>query len=96
MSGPTNVKRDIMTALQFLKKGEVEVGGLRIGLPGTKTYKAKTPRKFRLVGEIFLFAGFAIGALAMPVGLPAWVIAAGSVAGYLGKKVTKMVGEMED
>jgi len=96
MSGLINVKLEVMTALQFLKKGEAKVGGLRIGLPGTKAYKAKTPRRFRLVGEIFLFAGFAIGALAMPVGLPAWVIAAGSVAGYLGKKVTKMVGEMED
>jgi hypothetical protein len=85
-----------MTALQFLKKGEAEVKGYKIGLPGTKTYKAKTPKKFRIVGEAFLFVGFAIGALAMPLGLPAWVIAAGSVAGYLGKKVTKMVGEIED
>ena len=85
-----------MVALDLIKKGEVKAGAYNIGLPGTKAYKAKTPRKFRLVGEIFLFAGFAIGALAMPFGLPAWVIAAGSVAGYLGKKVTKMVGEAED
>lgn len=84
-----------MTALQFLKKGEAKIGGYNVGLPGTKVYKARTPRKFRLVGEIFLFAGFVIGALAVPIGLPAWVIAAGSVAGYLGKKVTKMVGEVD-
>lgn len=85
-----------MTALEIIKKGEVKVGSYNVGLPGTKAYKAKTPKKFRIVGEAFLFVGFAIGALAMPLGLPAWVIAAGSVAGYLGKKVTKMVGEVGD
>lgn len=82
-----------MTALTFIRKGEAKIAGVKVGLPGTKTYKSKTPKKIRFVGEVFLFAGFAIGALAMPLGLPAWVIAAGSVAGYLGKKVTKMVGE---
>ena len=42
-----NVKLDIMTAMQFLKKGEIEVKGYKVGLPGTKAYKAKTPRKVR-------------------------------------------------
>lgn len=74
-------------------KDSKPIGKYKVGLPGSEAYKAKTPPKIRMIGEIFLFAGFAISVIAVPVGLPAWVIAAGSISGYLGKKLAKMFGE---
>ncbi len=76
-----------------LKKGTVNIGKYKIGLPGSDSYKAITPKPVKVIGETLLFIGSGVAIVAGAFTMPGWVVVAGSLAGLAGRYVCKCFSE---
>jgi membrane protein YqaA with SNARE-associated domain len=76
-----------------LKKGTIKVGKYKVGLPGSDSYKAITPKSVKIVGETLLFIGSGVAIIAGAFTLPGWVVVTGSLAGLAGRYIAKCFSE---
>jgi len=76
-----------------LKKGTVKVGNYKVGIPGSESYKAKTPKKLKAISEVLVLLGSAVTIIAASITLPPVVIAAGGVSVLVGRYGIKCFSE---
>lgn len=83
-----------MTAMQVLQKGELKLGKFRVGAPFVSdSYKSKTPKTIKTVGETLLFVGGVVAIVAGVFTPPGWVLVAGGIATLAGRFVAKMFSD---
>ena len=82
-----------MTALQKVKNkaksGSVKLGTVKVGLPGSDSYHAKTPKGIKIVSESLIFIGGSISILAGAVTLNPVLIALGGICTLGGRFAIK-------
>ena len=76
-------------AMNKLKDGSVSLGSVKVGLPGSKSYHEKTPRKIKIAGETLLFVGGVVTFIAGIVNPPGWVVLIGGAATMSGRFIAK-------
>lgn len=75
-------------------KTEVKINKkVKVGLPFSKAYKSKTPKKIKTASEILVFTGSAITIIAATFSPPGWVIMAGGLATLSGRFLLKCFAE---
>lgn len=77
-------------------KTEISInkGKHKIGVPFVSdAYKAKTPRKLKMLGDSLVFVGASISIIASTLTPPGWVVMVGGLAGLAGRFIVKCVGE---
>lgn len=76
-----------------MKDKAVKVGKYKVGLPGSESYKAKTPRPVKIASETLTFIGGSIAIIAGAVTLQPWLIALGGIATLGGRFALKCFSE---
>lgn len=62
---------------------------LQVGLPGSKSYKAPTPKVIKIASESLVFIGSGVTIIAATIAPPGWVIMAGGLATLTGRFLLK-------
>ena len=84
------VKEKVNKLKHAYKTKHVVLGKVKIGMPGSESYKAKTPKKLKTVGETMVFVGSAVALLAGGLTLPGWLVMAGGLSTLTGRFFIKM------
>ena len=83
----------IKKTAQKAKKGSVKIGKYKVGLPGSDSYKAKTPKALKIISEGLVAVGSVIGILTLPFHWPVTVGAIGSSLVIFGRFGIKCFSE---
>jgi hypothetical protein len=76
-----------------LKKGTVNIGKYKVGLPGSNSYNSKTPKTIKTISETLILIGTGVSIIAVSFTLPPVVIVAGSLAALFGRYGLKCFSE---
>ena len=76
-----------------LKTSKMKVGKYNIGLPGSDSYKAKTPNTIKTIGEGCILVGSLVTIIAASLTPPGWVLVMGGGATLLGRFFVKCFSE---
>lgn len=80
--------------MKEIMKKSYKVGKYKVGAPVVSdSYKDRTPKWIKVIGESCLFVGAAIPLLAGTIAFPPWVIVSAPVFGLAGRHIAKMFSE---
>ena len=75
------------------KTGSVKLGKVKVGLPGSDSYNAKTPKRIKQISETLTFIGGTIGILGGAITLNPLVTAIGGICVLGGRFLLKCFSE---